>query len=112
MNIYLMYLIIILLTLSLFILIKDKNKALKITGLITILSSFLLIILILIVKITIKNTVTSINLSTITNYLFNKFIYTSIILLLLGTIEILLSKYLNSKKIIYKLKRLQNELVK
>lgn len=108
MNIYLMYLVIILLTISLFMLIKDKTKALKITGLITILSSFLLMILILIVKLTIQNTITNINLSTITNYLFNKFLYTSIILLLLGIIEILLSKYINTKKIIPNTKRLQN----
>ena len=107
MNIYLMYLVIILLTISLFMLIKDKTKALKITGLITILSSFLLMILILIVKLTIQNTITNINISSITNYLFNKFLYTSIILLLFGIIEILLSKYINAKKI-PNTKRLQN----
>lgn len=101
MKIYLMYIMILVLTIILFMLIKDKIKALKITGIITTSSSILLIILTIIVKIILSTTITSINISTITNYIFNKFAYTSIILFLVGLIEILLSKYIYAKKIIH-----------
>lgn len=99
MNLYLMYTMIIFLTAILFILIKDKIKALRITGLITMSSSILLIVLTFIIKIILNTTVTSINISTITDYLFMKFANTSIILFLIGLIEILISKYVYAKKI-------------
>lgn len=98
MNIYIMYLLTILITMILFIIIKDKLKALRITGIITISSSFILISLSIIIKIIIRISITSINLSTITNYLFKKFLSTSLILFLIGILEIILSKYLYTKK--------------
>jgi len=94
MSIYLMYLLIIVITLIFFIIIKDKLKALRITGIITISSSICLIILSYIVKTIISISITSINLSIITNYLFRKFLTTSLTLLLIGIFEILLSKYI------------------
>lgn len=98
MNIYIMYSLIFAITLILFIIIKDKLKALRITGIITISSSILLATLSLVVKIIIGISITSINLSTITKYLFIKFLITSLMLLLLGILEIFLSKYLYSKR--------------
>lgn len=98
MNIYIIYLLIIILTTFFFILLKDKIKALRLTGILTISSSILLIIITIIIKIAIKTYVTSINISTITNYLFNQFITTSFLLLILGLIEIILSKYIYNKK--------------
>lgn len=99
MKLYLMYLLIFILTILLFIIIKDKTKALKITGIVTISSALLLIVLTLITKLIVSNTITAINISTITNYLFVKFVYTSLILFIIGLIEILISKYIHTKKV-------------
>ena len=99
MKLYLMYLLIFILTSILFIIIKDKTKALKITGIVTISSSILLILLTLIIKLIITNKFTQINISIIINYLFLRFIYTSLILFIIGLIEILISKYIISKKL-------------
>ena len=99
MKLYLMYLLIFVLTSILFIIIKDKIKALKITGIVTITSSILLIVLTLIIKLIITNKFTGINIGTITNYLFLRFVYTSLILFVIGIIEIIISKYLISKRV-------------
>ena len=99
MNIYTMYISLFVLTILLFILIKDKLKALKLTGILTISSSILLLIISFIVKILITNNITIINISNITNYIFKKFISTSIILFIIGITEILLSKSLITKKV-------------
>ena len=98
MNIYLMYFFTITITILLFLTIKDKIKALKLTGILTISSSILLITLIFIIKIIINSSVTIVNISSITNYIFMKFAYTSIILLILGLSEILISKYIYNKR--------------
>lgn len=98
MNLYLMYFLILILTLIFFALIKDKIKALRLTGILTISSSILLIVLTFIIKIIINTNVTMINISTITNYVFQKFVYTSIILFILGMTEILVSKYIYQRK--------------
>ena len=98
MTLYFMYFLILIITFLLFIIIKDKTKALKLTGSLTISSSILLIILTFINKIIINVSVTTINLSSITNYIFKKFLYTSLILFIIGLIEIMLSKYIYTKK--------------
>ena len=99
MNIYLIYFLIIILTIIFFIIIKDKIKALRLTGVLTIISSIVLISLIFIIKIILNTNITFINISILTNYLFKKFTYTSLILFILGMIEILISKYILSKRI-------------
>ena len=100
MNIYLMYFLIIVITTIIFLLIGDKIKAIRLSGILTISSSILLIITTFIIKIFINNSINFVNLSFITNYLFIKFIYTSIILLIIGLLEILISKYMYKKNTI------------
>ena len=99
MNIYLMYTLILILTIILFAIIKDKIKALKLIGIITLLSSLFLITLFLIIKIILNTNITSINISVITNYLFLKFVNTSLILFITGLIEIIISKYIYTKRL-------------
>lgn len=99
MNIYLTYLLILILTIILFIIIKDKRKALNLTGILTISSSILLIIIIYIIKTIISIKISTINLSIITNYLFIKFLINSLILFTIGILEILISKYIYHRKI-------------
>lgn len=98
MKLYLMYILIILINIIIFIIIKDKNKALRLIGTITLSSAILLFVLSLISKIIIKNMITTINLSSIINYLSKKIIKTSIILFLAGLIEIIISKYFYVKR--------------
>lgn len=97
MKIYLMYSLIIAITLVLFLIIEDKRKALKLTGVLTILSAFIIIILPFILKFIINKTITNINLSIFTNYIFKKFLISSLIIFIIGIIEILLGKYLYIK---------------
>ena len=99
MNIYITYLLILILTIILFIIIKDKRKALNLTGILTISSSILLIIIIYIIKTIISIKISTINLSIITNYLFIKFLINSLILFTIGILEILISKYIYHRKI-------------
>ena len=99
MNVYTMYILIIILTIIFFIIIKDKIKALKLTGVLTISSSILLILISFIIKIMLIKNITTINISNVTNYIFSKFIRTSLILFVIGIVEILLSKYLIKKEI-------------
>ena len=98
MKLYLMYGLIILINIIIIIIMEDKTKALKLTGLIALSSSILIIVLSFIAKIIIINTVTAINLSNIINYLFKKLIRMSIVLFLIGIIEIIISKYIYIKK--------------
>lgn len=94
MNLYLIYLLILILTIIFFIIIKDKLKALKLTGILTISSAILLIVITFIIKIILNTNITTINISNITNYIFQKFINNSLIIFILGLIEIILSKYI------------------
>lgn len=98
MKLYIMYGLIILVNLIIFIIMKDKIKALRLTGIITLLSAILLIVLSFVAKIIISNSVTAINLSSVVNYLFKKFVNSSLILFLIGLIEIIISKYIYTKK--------------
>lgn len=99
MNIYITYLLILILTIILFIIIKDKRKALNLIGILTISSSIILIIFIYIIKTIISIKISTINLSIITNYLFIKFLINSLILFTIGILEILISKYIYHRKI-------------
>ena len=98
MSIYLLYALTIILTIILFTIIKDIIRTLKLTGIITIISSFTIVSLTLIIKLILNNTVTSINISVITDHIFQKSAKTSIILLVIGLTEILISKHLYHKK--------------
>lgn len=98
MKLYFMYLLILIITCLLFIIIKDKIKALKLTGTLTISSSILITILTFIIKFIINMSITNINITPITNYIFKKFLLTSLILFIIGITEIIISKYINIKK--------------
>lgn len=102
MTLTLMYILTILLTILLLIVVKDKEKGFKLTGIITISSSFLLLLIPRITKTIIDKKITAINMSPITNYISKEFEFTSIILLTLGIVEILVSVYISKRKAIIK----------
>ncbi len=94
-----LYLIIItlILTILLYITVKDKVKVLKINGYITTISGIIILLLGGLSKYLVKYYIKEINLSNITNYFLLKFTIVSIILIIIGLIEILLSKYKSLK---------------
>lgn len=94
-----LYLIIItlILTILLYITVKDKVKVLKINGYITTISGIIILLLGDLSKYLVKYYIKEINLSNITNYFLLKFTIVSIILIIIGLIEILLSKYKSLK---------------
>ena len=94
-----LYLIIftLLLTILLYITVKDKVKVLKINGYITTISGIIILLLGGLSKYLVKYYIKEINLSNITNYFLLKFTIVSIILIIIGLIEILLSKYKSLK---------------
>lgn len=98
MKIILMYLMIMIISLIIFLLIKDKHKSFKILGTITITSAILIILLVFIVNLIIKNNINFINISVITNYLLKEYAINSLYLLIIGVIELIISKYLYLKQ--------------
>lgn len=82
--------LIIIITLSL--IIKDKVKLLKILGISAIVSSLLIIIIGIIFKYIMLNINSEINLSVITSSILEKFIRYSLILFIIGLIELLSAK--------------------
>ena len=94
-----LYLIIItlILTILLYITVKDKVKVLKINGYITTISGIIILLLGGLSKYLVKYYIKEINLNNITNYFLLKFTIVSTILIIIGLIEILLSKYKSLK---------------
>lgn len=89
--------IIIILTILLYITVKDKVKVLKINGYITAISGIIILLLGGLSKYLVKYYIKEINLNNITNYFLLKFTIVSTILIIIGLIEILLSKYKSLK---------------
>lgn len=98
MIIYLMYFLIALVSILIIFLIKDKQKALKLLGFITILSSLLIIVLSNILNIIINSNITFINISIFSNYLLKTYTKNSTYLLFIGLLELIISKYIFKTK--------------
>jgi len=98
MKLLLMYIMIIITSLIILTLIKEKYKALKILGITTITTAVLIILLVFVANIILKNNINFINISIITNYLLKQFARNSLYLALIGIIELILSKYIYLKQ--------------
>lgn len=99
MKTYIIYLVIILVTILLYFLVKDKKEFINKLGVATIISSIIVLILGFILKLSLNTFLTSFNISKITSQIFKQFIYNSIILLITGIIELSISKIINKRKI-------------
>ena len=86
---------IIIITIIIYFLLKDIYKLLRLTSIITILSGYLTIIIGYIVTNIIKNKVSFINISKITKPIFNECVDKGLILILIGTIELITYVLLN-----------------
>ena len=98
MNIYIIYLVIILATILLYFLVKDKKEFINKLGIVTIISGIIVLALGFILNLSLNTVLTNFNISKITSQVFRKFIYNSIILLITGILELLISKIINKKK--------------
>lgn len=97
---YIIYGLIILITIILYFLVEDKKEYLSKLGKTTIISGIITISLGLSIKLFLSTFFNNFNIVKISSLVFEKFIYNSIILLVIGMVEIIISKLL-SKKIIY-----------
>lgn len=97
---YIIYGLIILITIILYFLVEDKKEYLSKLGKTTIISGIITISLGLSIKLFLSTFLNNFNIVKISSLVFEKFIYNSIILLVIGIVEIIISKLL-SKKIIY-----------
>ena len=98
MNTFIMYLMIIIVSLIITKLMKNKYKALKLLGIITITTSIATIIMIFIASIILKTKITLFNVSVITDYLLKEYGKNSLYFSLIGVIELILSKYLHKRQ--------------
>lgn len=96
---YILYFLIFLLTLILVIVVKDKIKVLKLIGLLMVIASFLLLVLIFVVKLVVSYNINFINITSVSNYIFMEFVNVSLILFVIGLIMILISKYIAGRKV-------------
>ena len=99
---YIIYILIITLHICLVFLVKDKTKLFKQLGIISLIYSILLICIGLILFILSSSLLSSINFIKVSSLIFTKFFYNSISLLILGLIEMLMSKMINNKTVINK----------
>ncbi len=95
---YILIFLILLIIIILNLLIKDKILLFKVYSITFLISSILILLIGLTIKYLIKINITFININKISNIIINKFIYISLLFLLLSiisfTISLLRKKYL------------------
>ena len=97
--IYIIYILIILVTIILYFLVKDKKEFLKKIGITTIVSGLITLLLGVISNIALNTFLNNFNITRITAILLQQFIYSSLFLLVVGLMELFISKIMNKKKI-------------
>lgn len=96
---YIIYGLIALISILLYFIVKDKTEYLNKLGKVAIISGVIILFLGLIINILLNTFLNNFNILKISSLIFEKFIYNSIILLVIGIILLLLSKIINKKKI-------------
>ena len=96
---YIIYGLIILITIILYFLVKDKKEYLTKLGKTAIISGMIILSLGQIINIYLNTFLNNFNIEKISSIIFKKFIYNSIIILVIGLIEMLIIKIINKKKL-------------
>ena len=86
---------IIIITIIIYLILKDIYKLLRLTSIITISSGYLTIVIGYITISIIKNKISSINISKITSPILNECVDKGLILILIGAIELIIYILLN-----------------
>ena len=97
--IYIIYGVTVLVTIILYFLVENKKDFVNKLGKVTIVSGILVLAIGLISNIVINNYLNNFNVTRITALIFERFIYNSIILLVVGLLEIFISTKMKEKKI-------------
>lgn len=95
---YIIYGLIFLIIIVLYFLVEDKNKYISKLGKTTIISGIVMLFLGLIINILLSTFLNNFNIIKISSIIFEKFIYHSIILLVIGVVLLLISKMLNRRR--------------
>lgn len=95
---YIIYAVTILITIILYFLVENKKDFINKLGKVTIISSIIVLLIGLLSNIILNNTLNTFNITRITALIFRKFIYNSIILLIIGITEIFISTKMKEKK--------------
>lgn len=98
--IYIIYAVTVLITIILYFLVENKKDFVNKLGKVTIISGIIVLLIGLISNIALSNTLNNFNITRITALIFRKFIYNSIILLIIGITEIFISTKMKEKKIL------------
>ncbi len=95
-----LYILILILVISLllFLIIKDFQVYLKINGIVMVVSSLLIFIFGIVIRYLINNYIDVINLSKVSLFMLKRFMVISLILFLVGILEFTISKLIKSKK--------------
>ena len=96
--IYIIYASNILVTIILYFLVENKKDFVNKLGKVTIMSGILVLAIGLISNIVINNYLNNFNITRITALIFERFIYNSILLLVVGFLEIFISTNMKEKK--------------
>jgi len=98
MSIYIIYILIILVTVILYFLVKDKREFLRKLGITSIVSSIIILTLGIILNIALSTFLNNFNITKIASIILDKFIHNSIFLLVIGLTEILISKFMKKRR--------------
>lgn len=96
---YIIYGLIILITIILYFLVKDKKEYLRKLGKTTTIAGIIILFLGLIINILLNTFLNNFNIIRISSLIFQKFIHNSIIIIVVGIVLLLISKIINKKKI-------------
>lgn len=94
MKLYLLYILILLFNFLIFKIIRNNKQSFKVVGIISIISSFVLILIWLIFRYIIIYNFSYINIKFIIDYYFKKMLISSLFLFILGNINLIISLYL------------------
>ena len=98
MILYIIYGLIILVTSLLYFLVKNKKEFINKLGKISFVSGIIVLCLGLTTSFILNTFLTNFNIVKISSIIFEKFLYNSIILVILGLIELFISRIINKKK--------------
>lgn len=96
--IYIIYGVTILVTIILYFLVENKKEFVNKLGKVTIVSGILVLTIGLISNIVMNNYLDNFNITRIAALIFERFIYNSILLLVVGLIELFISAKMKEKK--------------
>lgn len=98
MTVYIIYIIIILVTIILYFLLRNKKEFLKKLGIISIVVGIIMLLIGITINLTLNIYLNNFNITKVSKLLLNKFSNSSTLFLIIGIIELIISKLIYSKE--------------